>query len=135
MAATTKVAPWTYDQVMARLRPSAQAAAASCSGPRGECGVKWTTNGVWDGITGIGQQMSALEVIQSQLIQQVQGPVSVDTGGTSQSSPGAGTGGGATVGPLYGEIYGPSVGEKAGAGILTAVLGITTIGGALWMVS
>jgi mannan endo-1,6-alpha-mannosidase len=107
MAASSKVAPWLYASVKPYLAASAQAAAASCSG--GEdgttCGTKWWNGGVWDGTYGVGQQMSALEVIQSNLISQVcpwltssivyfgtdvlqvQGPVSNSTGGTSQGNP------------------------------------------------
>lgn len=94
MAASTKVAPWLFDQMQPYLAASAKAAAASCSG--GEdgttCGTKWypaTSDAatVWDGAYGVGQQMSALEAIQSNLITQVSGPVTNNTGGTSQGNP------------------------------------------------
>lgn len=88
MAASTKVAPWLYDTVQPYLAASAAAAALSCSG--GEdgvtCGTQWNL-GAWDSTYGVGQQMSALEVIQSNLITQVKGPVSNSTGGTSQGNP------------------------------------------------
>lgn len=89
MAASTKVAPWLYDDIQPYLAASAVAAAAQCDGGSDgvTCGTKWTTNGVWDGTYGVGQQMSALEVIQSNLIQRVQGPVSNSTGGTSSGNP------------------------------------------------
>jgi len=137
---TTLLAPWTYDQIMARLRPSAQAAAAQCIGgsSKTDCGLRWTLNGTWDNTIGVGQEMAALEVIQSMLIQQVQGPVSGNTGGTSQGDPSAGTGatGGANGGAVYGDVLtGPTTAAMAGAGVLTALLGIVTIGGALWMIS
>ena len=76
MAATTKVAPWTHDTIMPLLQTSAQAAATSCSGgdTGTACGMRWTT-GNWDGSQGVGEQMSALEVIQSNLIDFVPGPV------------------------------------------------------------
>lgn len=51
------------------LQASAQAAAASCAGGASGrmCGTKWYVGG-WDGSQGVGQQMSALETIQSLLV-------------------------------------------------------------------
>ncbi|KAF2199367.1 mannan endo-1,6-alpha-mannosidase DCW1 precursor [Delitschia confertaspora ATCC 74209] len=133
MAATIKVAPWTFDLIMPRLRASAVAAAKQCSG--GEdgktCGLKWTTNGVWDGSYGVGEQMSALEVVQAMLINKVDGPVSEKTGGISKSNPSAGSE--STDKPItFDEI---TTGDKAGAGFLTALALIAILGGAWWMVS
>lgn len=126
MAATTKVAPWTSDQILPLLASSAQAAAQSCSG--GEdgnvCGTRWTQPG-YDGTFGVGQQMSALEVIQSNLIKKVSGPVSNSTGGTSQGNPSAGTGVTVHVEPPHAI----TTGDKAGAGVLTAVVLISLLGG------
>ena len=51
------------------LRASAAGAAKSCTGEKGTtCGTKWYT-GAWDGTKGPGQQMAALEVIQSLLVE------------------------------------------------------------------
>jgi mannan endo-1,6-alpha-mannosidase len=126
MAATTKVAPWTADQILPLLASSAVAAAQTCVGGAdgNQCGTKWTQAG-WDGTLGVGQQMSALEVIQSNLIKKVSGPVSNSTGGTSQGNPSAGTG--TTV-----HVKAPhqiTTGDKAGAGILTAVVVASLLGG------
>lgn len=131
MAATTKVAPWTSDQLMPYLQASASAAAQSCSGGADgvTCGTKWYVAG-WDNTYGVGQQMNALEVIQSNLIQQVQGPLSNKTGGTSQGNPSAGTGGDMSPGAPTGQI---TTGDKAGAGILTALILVLILGGA-WYV-
>lgn len=73
MAASTKVAPWLYDDIKPYLQASAQAAALSCTGGEDKvtCGTKWWNNGAWDNTWGVGQQMSALEVIQSNLIDRV----------------------------------------------------------------
>jgi mannan endo-1,6-alpha-mannosidase len=128
MAATTKVAPWTADQILPLLASSAQAAAQSCSGGNGNpvvCGTKWTT-GTYDGVTGVGQQMSALEVIQSNLIKKVSGPVSNSTGGTSQGNPSAGTGSSSAPVNAPGRI---GTKDKAGAGILTAIVIVALLGG------
>lgn len=130
MAATTKVAPWTSDQILPLLASSAQAAAQSCSGGNdgNVCGTKWTQAG-WDGTFGVGQQMSALEVIQSNLIKKVAGPVSNSTGGTSKGNPSAGTGTTVHVEPPHAI----TTGDKAGAGVLTAVVIVSLLGGGYWM--
>lgn len=130
MAATTKVAPWTHDQIIPLLQSSAQAAATSCSGgdTGSICGMRWTT-GSWDGQTGVGEQMCALEIIQSGLIDMVQGPVSKSTGGTSKGDVNAGTGGDDI-------FYSPiTTGDRAGAGILTFLVLLGLIGGTWWLVT
>lgn len=126
MAATTKVAPWTSDQILPLLASSAQAAAQSCSGGAdgNVCGTRWTQPG-YDGTFGVGQQMSALEVIQSNLIKKVSGPVSNSTGGTSKGNPSAGTGTTVHVEPPHAI----TTGDKAGAGVLTAVVIVSLLGG------
>jgi len=135
MAATTKMAPFTYDAIMAKLQASAQAAALQCSGGANgnTCGLQWTMGAQYDGSFGVGEQMSALEVIQSNLISKVAGPVTNNTGGTSQGNPSAGTGGdsnspGITVDPI-------TTGDKVGAGFLTSLVLVGVLGGAWWMVA
>lgn len=133
LAATTKVAPWTHDTIMPLLQKSAQAAALSCTGGNDgvTCGTKWTT-GNWDGAYGVGQQMNALEVIQSNLIDKVGGPVGNKTGGTSVGNPAAGTGGDSNPTEPQSII---TTGDRAGAGILTALVLIGLVGGAWWMIA
>lgn len=128
MAATAKVAPWTHDIIMPLLQTSAEAAAKACSGGDGTvCGTKWTT-GSYDGTTGVGQQMSAMEVIQSNLIDTVSGPVSKGNGGISKGNAAAGTGGD-NPDPLK-----PiATSDRAGAGITTALILVFILGGA-WYV-
>ena len=70
LAATTQLAPFTASTIQPLLKSSAMAAAQQCSGPNNECGFKWTQGATWDGTTGVGQQMSALEVIQANLVTQ-----------------------------------------------------------------
>jgi hypothetical protein len=132
MAASTKLAPFVSDLVSTYLSTSAQAAAKSCSGGTDgvTCGTKWTT-GSWDNTWGVGQQMNALEVIQGLLIDSVPGPVSDATGGTSKGNPSAGTGGDTSPGAPQGQI---TTGDRAGAGILTALVLIMLLGGA-WYVA
>ncbi|KAK8073734.1 glycosyl hydrolase family 76 [Apiospora phragmitis] len=93
MAATTKWAPWTFNRIKPLLKNSAVAAAQQCTGgDNGRmCGVRWVNNsGVWDGTTGVGQQMSAMEVVLANMIEKAEAPVTNDTGGTSEGNAGAG---------------------------------------------
>lgn len=128
MAASIKVAPWLEPSIRPYLVTSAEAAAAQCNGGSDgvTCGTKWTAS-TWDGTYGVGQQMCALEVIQSNLIDNVIGPLSNTTGGTSQGDASAGTGGDSKVGAPSSTI---TTGDKAGAGIITALILIGLLGGA-----
>jgi mannan endo-1,6-alpha-mannosidase len=69
MAKTAIMAPFTKDTITKYLKASAVGAAKSCSGGTDgtTCGSKWYT-GAWDGTSGVGQQLSALEVTQSLLM-------------------------------------------------------------------
>lgn len=104
------------------------AAAQSCSGGNDgvTCGHRWWTDG-WDGEFGVGEQISALEVIQSNLIERVEGPLSSETGGTSKGDAGAGSE------DHEEEEHAPvdvTKADRVGAGILTAVLAIGTLAAA-----
>jgi mannan endo-1,6-alpha-mannosidase len=69
MAKTAVLAPFTKDTITKYLKASAIGAAKSCSGGADgvTCGSKWYT-GSWDGTSGVGQQLSALEVTQALLM-------------------------------------------------------------------
>ena len=131
MAQSTKVAPFTYGPIMNVIQTSAAAAALQCcGGPNGRmCGLSWAKKGQWDGTMGVGQQMGALEAIQSNLITQSKAPVTNLTGGTSKGNPDAGEEG----------ISGPTntnpvtLGGKVGAGFLTLLMVISVVGLFSWM--
>ncbi|KFY23310.1 hypothetical protein V493_05930 [Pseudogymnoascus sp. VKM F-4281 (FW-2241)] len=136
MAAATLIAPFTYDTISKLLLTSAKAAAAQCiGGDNGRaCGLRWVHEGKmgnWDGTTGVGQEMAALEVIQSTLIGQTSGPVTNSTGGTSPGDYNAGTKRKGADALLNNWI--PTTGDKAGAGVLTAVVLAGLIGGIVWI--
>lgn len=133
MAATIIVAPFTRNIILPYLQSSAAAAAKACSGGTdgNTCGLKWTT-GTFDGLAGIGEQMAALSVVQSLLLDEVPGPVTGGSGGTSQGNPSAGTDATNPSGPTLGPV---TTGSKAGAGILTTFVLLTILGGAWWMVA
>ena len=133
MAATTKVAPFTTNFTMTKLRASAQAAAAQClGGVDGTiCGEKWTLNGTYDGTYGVGQQMSALEVIQSNLITKVDAPVTNSTGGTSVGNPSGGSG---VISPVGLPVEPVTTEDRVGAGILTTIALTLCLGGTWWII-
>jgi mannan endo-1,6-alpha-mannosidase len=132
LAATTKVAPYTYPLIIPKLRTSAAAAALQCSGGANKrlCGLSWYKKGNWDGTKGVGQQMAALEVVQSNLITQVAAPFTNKTGGTSVGDPGAGT-----QSPLNPADYvvPPTTADRAGAGALTALVILALLGLIGWI--
>ena len=134
MAATTKVAPYMYQRVIDRLRASATAAALQCSGGAdGEtCGLRWTEREKYDGSAGVGEQLSAMEVFQTLLVDKVDAPVKASTGGTSKGDPSAGTGG--TVDPTL-PLNPITQKDRVGAGILTALALVGAVGGVWWMIA
>ena len=96
--------------------------------------MKWTQT-EWDGSYGVGQQMSALSAVGSNMIRvgNLKAPYTRDTGGESVGDPNAGTD--AADGGSGGEeenhvLTDPiTTGDKAGAGILTAIVLIALLGG------
>lgn len=67
---TSIVAPFTAGPIRQMLNSSARAAAQACSGGTDgvTCGSKWYIGG-YDGIYGVGQELSGLEVIQALLVE------------------------------------------------------------------
>ena len=136
MAAATQIAPFTEGFIMPKLQASATGAAKQCvGGSDGKtCGRQWF-NSQWDGKSGVGEEMSALSVIQANLISKVAAPLTANTGGTSKSDPTAGSGGDNPV-----VVNDPSAnkkittGDKAGAGILTALV-LASLCGTTWWIS
>ena len=138
IAATIIRAPFTYPKLKPILEDSATAAASVCTGNTPtinngtSCGSKWWKGAVYDGNYGVGQQMSALEVIQSNLISEVAGPVTAGSGGTSQGNPSAGSS--SPVGPNDLQKSEVTATDKAGAGILTMLIIFFVVGGAWWII-
>ncbi|KAK9780088.1 putative mannan endo-1,6-alpha-mannosidase [Seiridium cardinale] len=139
MAATTKWAPWTYERIKPLLETSAQAAAQQCTGgDNGRmCGLKWANNsGLWDGTTGAGQQMAAMEVVLANMIHEADTPVTNTTGGTSVGDP---SGGGSDIGRTdpQGSIVFATLtkGDRAGAVIVTIVICSAVMAAVLFMMT
>lgn len=122
-------APWTRDRIMPKLRASAVAAAQQCGPGKGGCGLRWWQGGN-DKEVGVGEQMSALEVMQNLLVDQVSGPVGLDNGGISKNDPTAGS----DAGPVRVEHDSITTGDKAGAAILTILVFAVFFGGGAWLI-
>ncbi|SPO01550.1 probable DFG5 protein [Cephalotrichum gorgonifer] len=116
LAQTSLVAPFTADRIQPILRSSTEAAVKQCTGGDNgrECGFAWSS-GKFDGKIGAGQQMSVLAAVTT-LLDPPNGPLTADTGGTSKGDPNAG---GAPPDRVHRPI---TTGDKAGAGILTAMI-------------
>lgn len=129
---TAVMVPQTYDVIMNYLKTSAIAAAESCSGGSDghTCGLNWTNGTGWDGVWGLGEQMSALEVMTQLRAGDVPAPYTAENGGSSLADPAAGFGTSHTdSSPL---VLGTK--DKAGAGIITAIIGLSLIGSVVWLV-
>ncbi|TKA81742.1 hypothetical protein B0A55_01126 [Friedmanniomyces simplex] len=138
LALTAQLVPTTAATIWPYIQASSKGAAGQCDGGTDgmTCGFRWNST-IWDGTYGVGQQMSALSAIQSNLItvDNVRAPYTADTGGTSPGDPSAGSGTGDVTRGEAG-VYTRTIGagDKAGAGILTALVLIMTLGGA-WLES
>lgn len=133
LAVTAQLIPDLHERIFTYLRKSAAGAAGQCSGGAlgRHCGREWNTT-TWDGLSGVGEQMSALAVIQAMMLDttDLPAPVGATTGGTSKGNPSAGTGNSGTTGSdglprVNRETI--TTGDKAGAGILTAIALLLTI--------
>lgn len=136
MAATTQIAPFTAQTIMPKLHDSAQGAAGQCSGGTDgvTCGRTWHST-TWDGKYGVGEQMSAMSIIQGNLISKVGAPVTAKSGGTSKSDPAAGSQGDNPSQAANPNLNKPvTTGDRAGAGILTAIV-LGSLLGSVWWIS
>jgi mannan endo-1,6-alpha-mannosidase len=131
LAYTATVAPWTREIIDPWLQASAKAAAAQCiNGANAvSCGLRWFNSDANDGSSGVGEQMAAVEIMQSLLYPTVTGPATVRNGGVSISDPSAGL----ETPNTHIAFNNITVGDKAGASIVTAIVVMGTVYGALWM--
>jgi mannan endo-1,6-alpha-mannosidase len=137
LASTSILAPFTSTTIAPLLASSAKAAALQCSGPNNVCGFKWTQGAVYDGTTGVGQQMSALGMIQSSMVQipgiKVVAPVTNSTGGTSVGDAGAGTTTPGMAGVMQ-DAMKVTMGDKVAASFLTVAVVGGVIGGSAFVI-
>ncbi|KAJ3476706.1 hypothetical protein NLG97_g9039 [Lecanicillium saksenae] len=135
LAAATKWAPDTYDTLIPYLQASAKAAVNQCvGGNNGKmCGMKWSRNGgKYDGTTGVGQQMAALEIVLSTMIKSRGAPLTSDSGGTSKGDPNAGSGDIGRKDPIP-TFDPPTAAMKAGAAFITLAVLFGIFGAVVWL--
>lgn len=120
LAVALQVAPFSAPTITPWLQTSAKAAVRVCTGgpPDGVvCGRKWWEDKD-DGTRDVGNQMSAMSIVQANLVTKVPG-IADRTTGTSVGNPGAG--GGDTPQPNVNDLairqYGTA--EKVGAWLIT----------------
>lgn len=89
LAATSQLAPFTKAMVSKTLQTSTAAAIKQCTGGSSgrECGFQWA-NGTFDGTTGFEQEMSVLSAVSSLLLDSVNSPATVSSGGADGSASG-----------------------------------------------
>jgi mannan endo-1,6-alpha-mannosidase len=133
MGYTAIVAPWTRNLIDPRLQASAIAAAAHCTGGGSQtsCNLQWATGNERSGSFGVGEQMAALEVIQSLLYPSVAGPATYNNGGISLSNPDAGL----DIPSKFPGLDNTTLGDKISASVLTIIILTGTVVGAGWLLS
>lgn len=128
-----KMAPYIEGLIMPKIQTSALAAAKNCRGaPDGTtCSLRWSTDDWLSNYVGIGEQMAALEVFQSNLQHTVGVPVTAAKGGTSKGDPNAGLADPNAPQPL--DLSPIRTKDRVGAGFLTAAVLAGVLGGTWWM--
>ncbi|TID04806.1 Mannan endo-1,6-alpha-mannosidase DCW1 [Colletotrichum higginsianum] len=140
MAATSQVAPHTSDSIRKLLLSSGEKAAKACSGspasgfkghPGTACGFSWLSE-TFDGLVGVGPQMTSLQTIMYNLVRSADGPVTVNSGGNSKGNPDGGKSddGSGTAKKTFAEI---TTGDRAGAAILTILVTGGVVGGTAFL--
>ncbi|CAN6674930.1 mannan endo-1,6-alpha-mannosidase Dcw1p [Trichomonascus vanleenenianus] len=129
---TVKLLPSMNEEIMTYINDTSVGVAQSCSGGYDghTCGLNWFYGG-WDGMYGLGEQISALDLLNTLLVNTKPGPLSQKTGATSRGDGSAGTNSSSNLQtPTALKIY---TKDKAGAGVITAVVLICMIGSTWWM--
>lgn len=129
---TSLMAPSLSPEIQSYLESTSTAVMKSCSGGSDghTCGLNWA-NGSWDGVYGLGEQMSALEALQNRLVWTKQGPLTASTGATSTGNGSAGLESSRKNTNNELTITGK---DKAGAGIITTIAIILILLGTWWII-
>lgn len=127
--------PQFNDEFLPYLQASAVAAASQCSGTwdglqGNACGYHWDTS-TWDGSSGTGQQISALQVIQANLISAAPYPVTEKNGGISKPRPVTVT---QTTDSNVQTRNSLSIGVRIGIGVSVAMFALALFVGLLWLI-
>ena len=131
LAVVAQLVPQTRQTIVDVMRTSAAAAVKQCtgSGPPGygrTCGMRWNRDG-YDGTFGAGQQMNVLAAMTSLLFIESAGPITNTTGGTSPGDYNAGSG------PAFDPPRPITQADRAGAGIITALVLVMATSTFAWM--
>lgn len=129
---TCLMAPPLNDEIQKYLTYSTNAILKSCTGGSDghTCGLDWS-KGSWDGVYGLGEQMSALEALQNRLIWTRPGPLTHDTGASSKGNGSAGTINSHYFDPITLKITNR---DRTVAGIITVLILLFLALGAFWMI-
>ncbi|KAH3670359.1 hypothetical protein WICMUC_004855 [Wickerhamomyces mucosus] len=132
---TAVLVPSTYDTIYPWIEASAQAAASTCNGGSDghTCVLNWQNSSATKEY-GLGEQMSALEIFQNLLINERPAPYTDEAGGSSTGDASAGISSSSDSSTLSGEDLNITSKDKAGSGVLTAVILALLTGGTIWMV-
>jgi mannan endo-1,6-alpha-mannosidase len=141
MAATTQMAPFTFNTIMPLLQTTADAAAKMCIGSPSAaafkgiagtaCGFQWTMSPTFDNRVGVGEQSNALSAVMYNLVKNTTvTAVTADTGGTSVGNVNAGSSKSAQL-PSLPPI---TTAEKVAAGFATTAIAFTVLGGCFFIV-
>ncbi|KAI1392471.1 glycoside hydrolase family 76 protein [Hypoxylon trugodes] len=134
MSLTAILAPFTHDTIMPLLKTTADAAAKQCSGPSSDdykgpsgtaCGYSWLQEGTFDGTTGVGEQMNALQAVIATLGDTAPAPYTSENGGSSEGDAAPSANDASKI-PQMKPI---TAGDRAGAGILTTLVLGGLVGG------
>ncbi|CAB4252664.1 similar to Saccharomyces cerevisiae YMR238W DFG5 Putative mannosidase [Maudiozyma barnettii] len=129
---TSVMAPFTAATIDPLIKTSAEGAARTCNGGSDghTCGLNWQAT-THDGYYGLGEQMCALEVMQTLLIHDRPAPYKANNGGASEGNANAGLDS-LTTNVLKNELNIQQK-DRAGAAIITAIILVALTGGAIWM--
>lgn len=128
LTGTGILAPYTQGAIAKLISPSALGAAASCSGGADNqtCGSKWYVNG-WDGTSGVGQQLAAMEIFQCLLVNNTNPPMvagNVHIRSAPAQSPIAPLEVTPTARPLFDQ---PNIGGKTSSDFNELIISMTTL--------
>ena len=140
MAQTYQLCDFPREFLLVRLKASAAAAAKSCTGGDDgvTCGVSWIKqkyDGSPYGIAkgGVGEHMAVMEVFQSLLAPLAKAPYTHVTG-SSKGDPAKGSGTSSLTAEDLKQTGPTTAGDRAGAGILTAVCLGSLLGLVYWLI-
>lgn len=131
---TMRLAPVTTNLIWPYILTTADALKTSCTGGYDghTCGLNWLV-GKWDGNYGLGEQICALDVLNTLLIWNKPGPLTASTGGTSKGDGAAGSNGTSGSDGKYVTALNLSTKDTAGAAIITVVVLIGMMATSWWL--